>query len=230
MKYIESIFDISYLIIIFTLGFKMLKSSPKTSTFHLFGFMALTLGFGDTFHLVPRLCNYWLEGDYTKAMNLGGFVTAITMTFFYVILYRIWCKYYQVTDTKLSNIIVYTLTSIRIIICLFPQNHWAGPDKPYVWNVARNIPFTLLGIYLIVLFYKKAKEKKDLVFRYMWLAITLSFAFYAPVFLLSQIAPGLGALMMPKTCAYIWITWMGYQGIKVEKASGANNSLSASSF
>ena len=48
----------------------------------------------------------------------------------------------------------------------------------------------------------------------MWLAIVLSFAFYIPVVLFSGVFPPIGALMIPKTCAYVWIVWMGYKDMK----------------
>ena len=48
----------------------------------------------------------------------------------------------------------------------------------------------------------------------MWLAITLSFGFYIPVVLWSDIYPLVGTLMIPKTLAYVWIVWMGWKDEK----------------
>ena len=48
------------------------------------------------------------------------------------------------------------------------------------------------------------------MFSWMWLAIGLSFAFYVPVVLWSHTIPMVGMLMIPKTCAYVWIVAMGY--------------------
>ena len=42
----------------------------------------------------------------------------------------------------------------------------------------------------------------------MWLAILLSFAFYLPVVLWSNQNPKVGILMLPKTCAYLWMLAM----------------------
>ena len=42
------------------------------------------------------------------------------------------------------------------------------------------------------------------------LAIVLSFAFYIPVVLWADIVPLVGMLMIPKTCAYVWVVWMGF--------------------
>ena len=43
---------------------------------------------------------------------------------------------------------------------------------------------------------------------WMWLAILLSFAFYLPVVLWSNQNPKVGMLMLPKTCAYLWMLAM----------------------
>ena len=45
----------------------------------------------------------------------------------------------------------------------------------------------------------------------MPLAVTLSFAFYLPVVLLSGTYPPVGMLMIPKTLAYVWVVWMCWQ-------------------
>ena len=50
----------------------------------------------------------------------------------------------------------------------------------------------------------------------MWLAITLSFLFYIPVVLWADTLPMIGMLMIPKTLAYVWVVWMGYQLMKKE--------------
>lgn len=42
-------------------------------------------------------------------------------------------------------------------------------------------------------------------------AIIISFGCYLPVTLLSKKMPKVGMLMIPKTCAYIWMIVMGLQ-------------------
>ncbi len=42
----------------------------------------------------------------------------------------------------------------------------------------------------------------------VWLTIVLSFGCYLPVVLWSNRSPGVGMLMLPKTCAYLWILVM----------------------
>lgn len=68
----------------------------------------------------------------------------------------------------------------------------------------------MVGIIIIYLFFKQAKAHNDREFRFMWLAILLSFAFYIPVVLWSHTMPIVGILMIPKTIAYVWIVFMGF--------------------
>ena len=68
-----------------------------------------------------------------------------------------------------------------------------------------------MGILVIVMFAREAKEHGDPVFRFMPLAVGLSFGFYLPVVLFSGIAPVVGVLMIPKTLAYVWIVRMCWQ-------------------
>ena len=68
-----------------------------------------------------------------------------------------------------------------------------------------------MGVIIIVLFYQEGRKAADPVFRFMPLAVTLSFAFYLPVVLLSGTYPLVGMLMIPKTLAYVWVVWMCWQ-------------------
>ena len=100
----------------------MIRNGKKDTQFVLFGIMAVVLGAGDSFHLVPRaiaLCTTGLE-NYTVALGIGKFITSITMTIFYVILYYVWRKRYQVSGLKSLTVLVYGLAIIRIILCVFP--------------------------------------------------------------------------------------------------------------
>lgn len=213
----ETAFDIVYLVSVITLGIIIVKGSRGNRQFALFGIMAIVLGAGDAFHLVPRavaLCTTGLE-SYTAALGFGKLVTSITMTVFYVILYNVWMLRYGKKE-RLLTVSVYALAAIRIILCLMPQNEWLSAASPLSWGIYRNIPFTILGIMMIILFYKEAKVNSDRSFRWMWLAITLSFACYIPVVLFSDAVPVTGMLMIPKTCAYVWAVAIGYKAMRKE--------------
>ena len=87
---------------------------------------------------------------------------------------------------------------------------------PLSWGIYRNIPFAMLGLLVIVLFYRSEKEQGDRAFRWMWLTIVLSFGFYIPVVLWADAVPAIGMLMIPKTCAYVWTVLIGYFAMKKE--------------
>ncbi|MBO5702363.1 MAG: hypothetical protein J6S71_07985, partial [Clostridia bacterium] len=55
---------------------------------------------------------------------------------------------------------------------------------------------------------------QDKEYRFMWLTIVLSFAFYIPVVLWADSVPAIGFLMMPKTCAYVWTVLIGFMSMR----------------
>ena len=214
----ETLFDTVYLISVITIGIVMIRRCKGERQFRLFGCMAVVLGAGDAFHLVPRalaLCTTGLE-HYTAALGIGKLITSVTMTIFYVLLYYVWRLRYQVQGRKGLTAAVYGLAGLRILLCLLPQNQWPSAEAPLSWGIYRNIPFALLGLLVILLFYRSAKEQKDRAFRWMWLTIVLSFGFYIPVVLWADAVPMIGMLMIPKTCAYVWTVLIGYSAMKRE--------------
>ncbi len=68
---------------------------------------------------------------------------------------------------------------------MMPQNKWLSSEAPLSWGIYRKIPFALMGLIIIVLFYKSAKDSNDQYFRWMWVTIVLSFAFYIPVVMIN---------------------------------------------
>lgn len=208
----ETIFDIFYLCFALIAGLTMLIKG-KNPLVKKAGLMAALLGAGDSFHLVPRsyaLCTTGLEAN-AAALGFGKFITSITMTIFYLILYYIWRDRYQIKDRKNLTAAMWVLSVLRIVLCLLPQNQWLVYRQPLLFGVLRNIPFAIMGIIIIVIFAQEAKKSNDSVFRFMPLAVALSFGFYLPVVLFSGIAPAVGVLMIPKTMAYVWIVLMGWK-------------------
>lgn len=214
----ETSFDVVYLITVITLGSIMILKSKGRRQYLLFGIMAVTLGVGDSFHLVPRaaaLCTTGLE-NYTYALGAGKFITSITMTVFYILLYYVWRIRYDIKEKRGLTFSVFALAAVRIALCLFPQNAWTSKDAPLSWGIYRNIPFALLGLLVIVLFFRSARAQDDRSFRHMWLTIVLSFAFYIPVVLFADTIPLMGMLMIPKTCAYVWTVAIGFCDMRRE--------------
>ena len=215
---IETLFDLVYLTTVVTLGVRMLRQSKGSAQFTLFGAMAVVLGAGDAFHLVPRalaLCTTGLE-NYTVALGMGKWITSVTMTIFYVLLYYVWRLRYEIKGQNGLTAAVYGLAALRIVLCMMPQNQWLSANPPLSWGIWRNIPFALLGLIIILLFWRSARARQDRAMRWMWLTILLSFGFYIPVVLWADAVPLIGMLMIPKTCAYVWTVWIGYSAMKQE--------------
>lgn len=163
----ETLFDAVYLISVVTIGILMIRGSGQAQQFRLFGWMAVVLGAGDSFHLIPRalaLCTTGLE-SYTVALGLGKWITSVTMTVFYVLLYYVWRQRYKISGRGGPTAAVYGLAGARIVLCMLPQNQWLSAEAPLSWGIWRNIPFALLGLLVIALFYRSARERGDRAFR-----------------------------------------------------------------
>lgn len=214
----EIIFDIFYLVTVIILASKILQLSRGRKQYQLLGSMALILGLGDAFHLIPRIfalsCNNFPQ--FAFYLGLGKLITSITMTLFYVLLYYVWRERYHVNSTKRLNLTIWFLASLRIVLSLLPMNDWFTLEQPLAWRIYRNIPFLIMGVIIILLFAQAAKQYKDKELGYVWLAVVLSFAFYLPVVLWSDFLPLIGLLMIPKTCAYICLVFMAYQAAKCD--------------
>ena len=143
----ETVFDVFYLGFAIITGLTMLIKG-KSPLVRKAGFMAALLGGGDSFHLVPRVYALWTTGleDNAAALGIGKFITSITMTIFYLILYYIWRERYQIKDRRGLTVTMWGLSVIRIGLCLLPQNQWLVYRQPLLYGVLRNIPFAAMGI------------------------------------------------------------------------------------
>ncbi len=204
MKYGESTFDIFYLVFTIVMGLRIL-GKRKDSAGKTMGYAALILGCGDAFHIVPRVLNFLVDADLTVWLGVGKLVTSISMTVFYVLLYKLWYKVYKEGENKRLSVLVYILAVLRIVLCLMPQNSWLQNEGSVTWGIIRNVPFVLLGAIVIWMFFKKRGQIHS--FRLVWLYVLLSFFFYIPVAVYTSIVPMLGMLMLPKTICYMFIVW-----------------------
>ena len=112
----ESVFDVFYLIFAILCGIKLIKAAKGRNGVLLAGVATLILGGGDSFHLVPRVLNYWLSGDFTAALGIGKLITSITMTVFYVLLEYV---RRELTREKGNKILIamWILGAVRIALC-----------------------------------------------------------------------------------------------------------------
>lgn len=204
----EIVFDALYLVSAFIIGAALLFTGDQGGVRTLAGIMALILAFGDLFHLLPRIALIIThkEERLRTVLGTGKQITSVSMTVFYLLLWHIGLRIYALDGVGIWSYTVYTLAAVRVILCLLPQNKWRERFPPVNWGIYRNIPFFLLGASVAVLFFLHRSEVKG--FGLMWLAITLSFAFYLPVTLWSNRIPKIGMLMLPKTCAYLWMLCM----------------------
>lgn len=212
----EPIFHVVYLTTVITLGIKMLSKSKDNEYFKLFGIMSIILGFGDSFHLIPRIYALLTTGleNHAASLGFGKFVTSITMTIFYLILYKIWKIRFEIKSSQKLDIAMYILAILRIILCFFPQNEWFVNNPPVSWGIYRNIPFAIMGIIMIYLLYTYGAKYKDKDYKNLGIAVILSFGFYAPVVLWASENFFVGMLMIPKTLAYVWVVLIGYKEFK----------------
>ena len=194
--YGEAIFDICYLIIAIVTGvYILVKYRNKLGG--LMGSATLLLGSGDAFHLVPRVLKNFIQYDFTAELGIGKLVTSVTMTIFYILMFYIYKNKFKVENTKKIELSIWILAIIRIILCMLPQNNWITNDSSVIIGIIRNIPFTIMGLIIIVIYYKKRAEYKE--FKHVWVNVLLSFVFYLIVVLGTEAVQALGVFMIPKT-------------------------------
>lgn len=212
----EPIFHVVYLTSVITLGIIMVRNSKNNQYFKLFGIMSIVLGFGDSFHLIPRIYALLTTGleNHAASLGFGKFITSITMTIFYLILYKIWKLKFEIKDSKNLDMTMYFLAILRIALCFFPQNEWFINNPPLSWGIYRNIPFAIIGIIMIYLLYKSGVKHNNSDYKNLGIAVLLSFGFYAPVVLWASENFFIGMLMIPKTLAYVWVVLIGYKEFK----------------
>lgn len=227
----EAVFDISYLVFDLIAAIIFFIWANGRVLFDLYGILTLVLCIGDAFHLVPRVLRA-LRGtnpQIKRRLGRGLQISSITMAVFYILLMYIWKETFP--QFSLVPAIVYAVwisATIRIIICLFPQNDWTGENSqkssaPQASNtkqasdtlrlrmsIMRNAVFVVTGLCVMWLYASSGAANGLEMQRMVW-AIAISFACYLPVTVLSRRYPLVGMLMIPKTCAYIWMIVMGLQ-------------------
>lgn len=227
----EIIFNTTYLIVVWGLVIAMLRKhnqmpdSERTLRNYLiwmFGLLAL----GDTGHVGFRVLAF-LQGDLEKTINLfgmeaglvglGALSTAITVTFFYMLVVYLWKARFDQKMTWFAWLLL-VAGVVRLIIMVFPQNQWNAVVPPYGWSLARNTPLVIQGLGVAYLILRDAAKQKDRVFRLVGICILVSYAFYLPVILFVQVMPMIGMLMIPKTLAYVAIAIIAYRNLFRSKA------------
>ena len=146
-----------------------------------------------------------------RQLGIGLQVSSVTMTVFYIILMYVWkFTFPEMIIPTIVEAVVWISAVVRIVICMFPQNNWCTDEGNMKLSIARNAVFAVTGIGVIILYIISGNANGYGMTR-MVAAIILSFACYLPVTLFSKTKPKVGLLMIPKTCAYMWMIAMGLQ-------------------
>jgi hypothetical protein len=222
--WIEVIFNISYLIVVWGLVALMVlrrgnvapaNTAVAQRTWWAFALLAL----GDTGHVGFRVIAYALGsldasplifGVPVSLVGAGTVATAVTVTFFYMLMVDVWRRRFNRPLGALGWLLL-AAGVVRLVVMAFPQNQWAQLTPPYAWSLARNAFLVVQGLGVMYLILRDAAQAKDKTFIWIGILIALSYAFYAPVILWSAQAPLLGMLMIPKTCAYVGVAILAYR-------------------
>jgi hypothetical protein len=222
--WVEIIFDVAYLIAVWTLVAIMIRKKSVVAekdqkVAKLVRWMFILLALGDTGHVGFRVIAYATGGleKNPALVGIGAFATAVTVTFFYMLLVWVWKERFG----KKMNLFAWFLLLVgvaRLVIMALPGNQWGNTVPPQPMGLIRNIPLMVQGIGIMLMILIDAIRSKDRTFTWIGGMIFLSFLFYTPVILFVQQVPMLGMLMMPKTLAYIAVAAIAYAAFYTGKS------------
>ncbi|MHB1415987.1 MAG: hypothetical protein ACYC1C_12130 [Chloroflexota bacterium] len=222
----EISFNIVYLVVIWGLVGVMWRErrsvaapSRRLAGVVLVAFALLALG--DTGHVGFRVLAY-ATGGLEQTLSVGGLevglvgvgalATAITVTFFYMLMVEAW----RTRFGKRYDAFAYLLLAaavVRLVIMLSPANEWNRVEPPQPWSTYRNLPLMVQGLGVAYLMLRDALATKDRAFLGIGVSILVSYACYMPVIFFVQQAPLVGMLMIPKTMAYLAIAFIAYRAL-----------------
>jgi len=219
----ETIFNIAYLIVVWWLVIAMINRrelvdarDQKVAGLIMWAFFLL--GLGDIGHVGFRVIAFamggldasiTLFGRELQLAPMGSLATAITFTFFYVILVMIWKERFGRSYGVLGCVII-ALAILRLLIMTHPANNWNSLQQPHQWAVIRNVPLMLMQLGSAYLILRDGVQERDKTFIWIGIMVIVSFVCYAPVIFLQQKVPLIGMLMIPKTIAYLVIAFLGF--------------------
>jgi hypothetical protein len=172
------------------------------------------LALGDSFHTIPRMYRTFTGRPLPYLLNwfgrewdwiaLGLVISSATMSLFYLFLFQ-YRQERRGIRWDIWSWAILGLLIVRLGILPCPLNGWEGHAAPG-WRVYRNIPFTLMGLMVIVALFRDRSEMAGRDRRLMeaiaW-CLVVSFATYWVTILGAEQYPVLGAMMLPKTIAYM---------------------------
>jgi hypothetical protein len=215
--WLEILFNISYLIVVWALVIAMARRPARVQPDRLplarrimWAFALLALG--DTGHVGFRVLAYALGGlDANPTLvGLGALATAITVTFFYMLMLDAWRLRFKRSFGWFGYCLLLAGVA-RLVLMALPQNEWGSVVPPQPFSLYRNLPLMIQGLGAMVLILRDAVVTRDRTFTWIGAMIFVSFAFYTPVILFVQQSPLMGMLMIPKTLAYVAIAIIVYR-------------------
>ena len=224
--WVEVSFNIVYLVVIWwmvvLMATRMDNVAPENRPAArriLWAFALLALG--DTGHVGFRVLAYALGGLETtpvvlgmpvSLVGLGALATAVTVTFFYVLVLDAWRVYFHRRYGWFEYLLIGAAV-VRLAVMALPQNAWESVVPPQPWSTIRNVPLMVLGLGTAYLILRDALAAHDRTFTWIGAMILVSYACYAPVIFFVQQNPMIGMLMIPKTLAYVAIAFIAYNGL-----------------
>ncbi len=223
--WVEIIFNISYLLVIWGLVITMTRrrgsvAEADRGVANRLRWAFALLALGDTGHVGFRVVAYALGGlEANPALvGLGALSTAYTVTLFYMLLVDVWRLRFK-RSLGWFGWLLLAAGVVRMVVMVFPQNQWQLIVPPYGWSLLRNAFLVLQGLGVMTLFFRDSARAKDRTFTAVAWMIALSYAFYLPVILWVGQVPLLGMFMIPKTCAYIAAAVIAYRSLYPHRAA-----------
>ena len=220
---VEIGFNLLYLIVVWSLVFSMTRRLPEVSPANYpvanrFRWAFFLLALGDTGHVGFRVVAYALGGLDANPLwvGLGALATAVTVTFFYVLMLDIWRVRFDQKFGWFEYLLIATVPA-RFIVMALPGNEWGGALPPAFWGPFRNIFLIFLGMGVSFLILRVSARIKDRLFRWIAYCVFFSYLFYTPVIFLVRDVPLLGMLMLPKTVMYVVIAFLACYGLYPQK-------------
>jgi hypothetical protein len=214
--YIEVGFNVLYLIVVWTMTALMSYrlNEVRQGNYriaNLFRWAFFLLALGDTGHVGFRVAAYALGGLEQNGLlvGVGALATAITVTFFYVVMLYIWKERYHGQFGWFEYLLLASVP-VRLIVMAFPQNEWGNIEPPVFWGPFRNLFLVILGVGVLYLYLRDSIRTKDRLFRWIGYCVFFSYLFYTPVILFARQLPLIGMLMIPKTIMYVAIQFLAF--------------------
>jgi hypothetical protein len=221
--WMEVTFNITYLVVVWGLVIVMVyqrdrvaAADQKVARLVRWAFALLALG--DTGHVGFRVMAYALGdleatvslfGQEIGLVGLGALSTAITVTFFYVLVLAMWRERFDQGYGWFGTLLL-VAAGARLILMVPAANQWNSTVPPQPWSLIRNLPLMIQGLGVAYLILRDARRASDRAFTWIGISILVSYAMYIPVILFVQQVPLIGMLMIPKTMAYVAIGFISY--------------------